>query len=347
MRALFHKRKTRYNKRMKNTKGVILTVPSKGSLYQPSLEYLRNTGMDIRRAGDRVYRGGMANFENVDVLFQNANEIPRIIMQGDADIGITGLDIISENFWLQRSGIDVLCPDLRYGSASLSIAVPLEWYDIKNFEDLRYLAEDWYAKGRKLQIATKFPNLTSAFLREHHLWNFKIQYSVGSTELAPAMGFSDIIVDLSSTGKTLEANRLKELENGAIFRSQACLIGHGDNILKNKEKSDFLTYLLNRTGALHASNDIKKLFFTMKNSSVNKFLETIEKQGFQAHSKQTIGAKETQISVILEKKKLEPLLRMTSNVDLRDVRFENVSYLLASGKSRASGTLKHLKQKYQ
>ncbi len=331
---------------MKNKKDIIFTLPSKGSLYTPSLEYLRNIGMELLRTSERVYRGRMTNFGNVDVLFQNANEIPRIIMQGDADIGITGLDIINENYWLQRPGVNVLCSDLQYGAAVLSIAVPLEWYDIKNLKDLCYLAEDWYAKGRKLQIATKFPNLTSTFLREHHLWNFQIQRSVGSTELAPAMGFADIIVDLSSTGKTLEANRLKGLENGQIFRSQACLIGNGGNILKNREKRDFLTYLLNRTDALQSSKNIKKLFFTMNNPYVKKFLSTIQGHGLSAHSRQTIGSKETQISVILEEKKLEPLLRITSNSNLRDVRFEDVSYMLAAGRPQASNAFKRLKQKY-
>ena len=315
-------------------------------MHHSTLEYLKNIGMEVWRAGERVYRGKMSNFEEVDVLFQNANEIPRMIVQGDADLGVTGLDIITERFWDRQIPLDVFYPDLKYGRAGLVLAVPVEWYDIKSFEDLRYLAEDWYAHGRKLQIATKFPHLTSSFLRERHLWNFEIQHSVGSTELAPEMGFSDIIADLSSTGKTLEANRLKELEGCVIFKSQACLVGNGGNILKSQEKRDFLSYLLHRTEALHASKKVKKLFFTMKKSHVKKFCKIIEALGVPSHSQQTVGTDESQISVILKEERLESLLRETHDMDIRDVRAEDVSYLLAADRSRTMEIFRLLKRKY-
>jgi ATP phosphoribosyltransferase len=86
-------------------------------------------------------------------------------------------------------------------------------------------AEFRHRHGRRLRIATKYWRLTQQFFsHKHGIQVYRIVESVGATEGAPAAGSADIIVDITTTGATLRANRLKVLEDGVILRSEACLV---------------------------------------------------------------------------------------------------------------------------
>lgn len=78
--------------------------------------------------------------------------------------------------------------------------------------------------GRRLRIATKYWQLTQNFFAGHGIAVYRIVESLGATEGAPATGAADLIVDISTTGSTLSANRLKVLSDGVILRSQAMLV---------------------------------------------------------------------------------------------------------------------------
>jgi ATP phosphoribosyltransferase len=98
---------------------------------------------------------------------------------------------------------------------------------------------NWQAKrGHILKVATKFPNLTQAFFRKHSIPDLDMISAEGTLEIAPTIGYADIIVDLISTGTTLRDNRLKTIEDGLILRSQACLIANRQAL---KERPDALT----------------------------------------------------------------------------------------------------------
>jgi ATP phosphoribosyltransferase len=92
--------------------------------------------------------------------------------------------------------------------------------------DLDDVAADFRQRhGRRLRIATKYWRLTQQFFSQKHgIQVYRIVESLGATEGAPAAGSADMIVDITSTGSTLRANRLKVLEDGVILRSQACLV---------------------------------------------------------------------------------------------------------------------------
>ena len=80
-------------------------------------------------------------------------------------------------------------------------------------------------RGCRLAIATKYWRLTQQhFSGSHGIQLYRIVESLGATEGAPASGSADIIVDITSTGSTLNANHLKILSDGVILRSQACLV---------------------------------------------------------------------------------------------------------------------------
>ena len=78
-------------------------------------------------------------------------------------------------------------------------------------------------KNARLRVATKYPNLTNTFLVSKGITQYKIVPSLGATETYPFIGSSEIITDITSTGKTLKDNNLRILKDGLILKSQACL----------------------------------------------------------------------------------------------------------------------------
>ena len=108
--------------------------------------------------------------------------------------------------------------------ADVVVAVPELWIDVWTMQDLDDVAAGFRARhGRRLRIATKYWNLTQTFFASHGIALYRVVESLGATEGAPAAGTADLIVDITTTGSTLEANHLKVLEDGVILRSQANL----------------------------------------------------------------------------------------------------------------------------
>ncbi len=81
--------------------------------------------------------------------------------------------------------------------------------------------------GRRLRVATKYPNLTRRFFAEKGVTGYRTVESLGATEGAPAAGIAEAIVDITTTGATLSANALKILDDGVILKSQASLVARG------------------------------------------------------------------------------------------------------------------------
>ena len=107
---------------------------------------------------------------------------------------------------------------------SLIVAVPDDWIDVQTLADLEEVSFDFRDKKNiRLRVATKYPNLTNTFLVSKGITQYKIVPSLGATETYPFIGSSEIITDITSTGKTLKDNNLRILKDGLILKSQACL----------------------------------------------------------------------------------------------------------------------------
>ena len=78
-------------------------------------------------------------------------------------------------------------------------------------------------RNTRLRVATKYPNLTNDFLISKGVTQYKIMPSLGATETYPFIGSSEIITDITSSGKTLADNNLRVLKDGKILTSTACL----------------------------------------------------------------------------------------------------------------------------
>jgi ATP phosphoribosyltransferase len=213
--------------------GLSVALPSKGALYEATMSLLKNCGLPPKSKGERSYESSIKTLPGSRILYQRATEIPAKVNEGTVDVGITGLDLVTELGWGTRaedrklSNLSVVLEDLGYGSADLVLAVPNEWIDITSIGDLADLALQWRSEGHTMRIATKFLYLTSDFLDRRGINHFMLVPSEGATEITPKLGLADLISDNMTTGSTLAANNLRPL-SPAIFRSQACLVVNRD-----------------------------------------------------------------------------------------------------------------------
>ena len=102
--------------------------------------------------------------------------------------------------------------------------MPDDWIDVQTIADLEEVSFDIRSKrNSRLRVATKYPNLTNDFMISKGVTQYKLITSLGATETYPFIGSSEIITDITSTGKTLADNNLRVLKDGLILNSRACL----------------------------------------------------------------------------------------------------------------------------
>ncbi len=203
-----------------------LALPSKGRLREQALELFAKAGLPVELPRDeRNYRARIEGIDGVEVSFLSASEIAGELGRGTVDLGVTGEDLVREGFadWSERMEISAR---LGFGLADVVVAVPDVWYDVETMADLDDVAADFrHRHDRRLRIATKYWRLTQQFFSgSHGIQVYRIVESLGATEGAPAAGLADVVVDITTTGSTLRANRLKILSDGVILKSQACLV---------------------------------------------------------------------------------------------------------------------------
>ena len=204
---------------------LILAVPSKGRLQENASAFFGRAGLKLAQgAGARDYRGKLLGVPDVEVRYLSASEIAAQLASGAAHLGVTGEDLIRETLPDVRGQVELLTP-LGFGNATVVVAVPQAWIDVRDMSDLDEVAAGMRTRhGRRLRVATKYVNLTRRFFAEKGVADYRIVESLGATEGAPAAGSAEIVVDITTTGATLSANALKVLEDGIILRSEANLV---------------------------------------------------------------------------------------------------------------------------
>lgn len=170
---------------------------SKGRIFEETLPLLAAAGIvpsENPESSRKLIIG--TNRENVRVVIVRASDVPTYVQYGAADVGIAGKDVL-----IEHGGTGLYQPlDLKIAKCRLCVAAP---------KDFDYGAA--VHQGARLRIATKY----IATAREHfaakgvHVDLIKLY---GSMELAPLAGLADAIVDLVSSGGTLKANNLVEVE---------------------------------------------------------------------------------------------------------------------------------------
>ena len=207
---------------MKNL--ITIGLPSKGRLKDKSVAFFDDRGLKVSQSKkERNYFATIENKLNIKIIYLHAKEIIQRLADGTLDIGISGLDLLNESEKNLQDKINIK-QKLDFGEANLVVAVPDDWIDVQTVADLEEVAFDIRSKRNvRLRVATKYPNLTNNFLFSKGVTQYKLILSLGATETYPFIGSSEIITDITSTGKTLEDNNLRVLKDGLILKSSACL----------------------------------------------------------------------------------------------------------------------------
>ena len=207
---------------MKNS--ITIGLPSKGRLKEGSISFFEKNNLKLTsNGGERNYFARIENLPNAKIIYLHAKEIIQRLGDGTLDIGISGLDLLNESSINLKKKIEVK-KKLDFGMANLVIAIPDDWIDVQTVADLEEVSFDLRDKKNiRLRVATKYPNLTNSFLVSKGVTQYKLVSSLGATETYPFIGSSEIITDITSSGKTLKNNNLRILKDGLILKSQACV----------------------------------------------------------------------------------------------------------------------------
>ena len=179
------------------TQPLILAL-SKGRIFKDTLPLLQAAGIDISEDPEVSRKLILStNHAHIRVIIVRASDVPTYVQYGAADFGVAGKDVL-----LEHGGEGLYQPiDLGIGQCRMSVAVA-HGADYANR----------VRQGARLRVATKYIKTARAHFAEKgvHVDVIKLY---GSMELAPLVGLSDAIVDLVSTGNTLRANNLTEVES--------------------------------------------------------------------------------------------------------------------------------------
>ena len=204
---------------------ITIGLPSKGRLKEGSINFFKKNNLKLTsNGGERNYFAQIKNLPNVKIIYLHAKEIIQRLGDGTIDIGISGLDLLQESPMNLQKKIEVR-KKLDFGVADVVVAIPNDWIDVQTIADLEEVSFDFRdKKNTRLRVATKYPNLTNNFLVSKGVTQYKLVLSLGATETYPFIGSSEIITDITSSGKTLKDNNLRVLKDGCILNSQACLL---------------------------------------------------------------------------------------------------------------------------
>jgi len=181
---------------------MITLALSKGRIFDDSLPLLRAAGIEVLEDPEKSRKLIIGTSRpDVRVVLVRASDVPTYVQHGGADLGVAGLDILLEGAGdFGGSGGLYRVLDLGIARCRLSVAVR-EGYD--------YAAT--VKQGSRLKVATKYTHLARQFFATKGV-HVDLVKLYGSMELAPLTGLADAIVDLVSTGSTLKANQLLEVE---------------------------------------------------------------------------------------------------------------------------------------
>lgn len=210
-----------------------LALPSKGRLQTDTVDLLQACDLKVTQKNPRQYIAAIPTLPQVEVWFQRPRDIVRQVREGVVDLGICGYDLLREHGG-NRKQIVVVHDNLGFGRCSLQVIVPESWTHVQSLDDLAQEAQN--RTDQALRVVTSFPRLTEQFLEKHQVTPFHLVRADGALEAAPYLGTADLLVDLVETGTTLRENRLKQLEQGCILQSQACLFANR-RVLRDKPEA--------------------------------------------------------------------------------------------------------------
>ena len=238
-----------------SSQSLILGLP-KGSLQKATLDLFEKAGWNIY-ISSRSYKP-TSDDKELELRLIRAQEIGRYVDHGFLDCGITGKDWIAEN----RADVEVIC-DLAYSRASTN---PTRWVLVVPEDSPIQTVQDLEGK----RIATESVGLTNDFLKSKGV-NAEVEFSWGATEVkVPEL--VDAIVDVTETGSSLRANKLRIIDT--LMESFPQFVAN-----KNAYKDEWKRQKLERIGMLlkaaQAARDVVGLKMNVPSEDLDKLLEKL------------------------------------------------------------------------
>ncbi len=231
---------------------VKIAIQKNGRLSNESLSILKKCGIEFSDSNNKLFIKSTNML--IDLLMVRDDDIPRLVSQNIADLGIVGENVVSEKQLSDSSLKSKTILKLGFSKCRLSFAKPKEM----NLDSIS-----------NKKIATSYPAIVKDYLEKKDI-SAEIIEIHGSVELTPFVEISDIIADLVSTGSTLESNNLTELDS--IMDSQAILIQ--SNSITSK-KLPLIDKVVSRINSVIKAKDSKYIMFNADTDDANELIELL------------------------------------------------------------------------
>jgi ATP phosphoribosyltransferase len=237
-----------------------IAVQKTGRLTEHSQDMLERCGLKLTRSKDRLFCYG----ENmpIDLLLVRDDDIPGLVSDDVCDLGIVGLNVAEEKrLELEAEGREAMFSQvfaLDFGHCRLSIAAP----DGVAYDDMRSL--------ENTRIATSYVSLLKAFLEKNSIQAETVYFS-GAVEIAPKLGKADFICDLVSSGSTLEANGMHEVD--VLLNSEAVIIQTRAKL--STEKQELVSRLLQRLDGVLQVRESKYIMLHAPRSALKEIRDLL------------------------------------------------------------------------
>ncbi|MCH8134542.1 MAG: ATP phosphoribosyltransferase [Proteobacteria bacterium] len=234
-----------------------IALQKSGRLTDHSLDLLARCGLKFTQSKDQLFCYG----ENmpVDLLLVRDDDIPGLVSEDVCDLGIAGLNVIQEKrLELEQGGKTALFEQiyaLDFGHCRLAIAAP---------EDARYEGPQ---SLQNTCIATSYVATLKDFLAQHNI-DAEIVYLSGAVEIAPRLGKADFICDLVSSGSTLAANQLREVQT--VMVSEAVIIQTRQQL--SDEKQAWVDRILQRLDGVLQARESKYVMLHAPRSALKQIV---------------------------------------------------------------------------
>ena len=220
-----------------------IAIQKSGRLSEKSRELLEECGIKFSN-GTAALKSKAANFP-VEALFLRDDDIPQYVEQRVADIGIIGENVVYE----KKKNVRII-EQLGFAGCRLCLAIPKE----QTYTGIEYFMNK--------KIATSYPVILNDYLQKHGIKS-EVEEISGSVEIAPGIGLANAICDIVSSGSSLMANGLVEVET--ILKSQAVIIANND---LSPENESILNSLLFRIRAVKNAKENKYILLNAPESSI-------------------------------------------------------------------------------
>ncbi len=318
-----------------------------------TVDLLRSCGLTINKVNPRQYIAQIAELPTMEVWFQRAADIVRKVRDGDADLGIVGLDKVAE-YQGSSSDIVIIHEALGYSHCRLSVAVPEDWEDINSVRDLADSAS-LHSNDRPLRVVSKYQRQAKEFLEQHNITPYHMLHADGALEAAPQMGTADFIVDLVSSGVTLRENRLKELKDGILLQSQATFIGNKTALTQRRDVLSIAQDMLERFEAHLRAIERSMIIANMRGTSPEEVAQKVFSQpelgGLQGPTISPVYLRKSTdtgwfaINVVVRKDKLHRAIKQIRQIGGSGVLVLPITYIFEEEPTRWQKLLKNLKIK--